>query len=102
MLFFNEVSISCQRNKKSNGLKQCDWMRASQLKEESVQRPSPAGECGVDRGQWVGGAAGGPAIRPGSPGTGGKVPLAGKCWRMDPLLFSEGINKHMEDSPLEG
>lgn len=101
MLFFNEISILCQRNKKLNGPKKCDWMRPLQLKEECVQRPSPAGECSVDRGPWVGGASGGPVVRPGSPGTGGKVPPAGKCWRMDTLLFSEGIDKRMEDSTME-
>lgn len=81
MLFFNEISISCQRNKKWYGLKQCDWMRSFRLKEECAQRPSPAGKCSVDRGQWAGGASGGPEVRPGNPRA-----QVGKCH----LLASAG------------
>lgn len=52
MLFFIQVSILCQKSKKLNGLKKCDWMRPFLLKGEcEVQE---AGLVWIEESGWMG------------------------------------------------
>lgn len=50
MLFFVEISILCQRSKKLNGLKKCDWGTLFQP-EKNVSKVGSR----VDRRPWAGG-----------------------------------------------